>query len=124
LRWDKTKRYLAEIRTLYDQGRALLQKPDDPVLLDRKRLESARGFLVYVARTYTTMLPYLKGVHLTIDSWRAHQDEEGWRISDDGGVPLEEAPDTAPGRVKAVPRLVRDLEALEELTMAEEPPAI
>jgi hypothetical protein len=124
LRWDKTKRYLAEIRTLYDQGRALLRKPDDPVLLDRKRLESARGFLVYVARTYTTMLPYLKGVHLTIDSWRAHRDEEGWRISDDRGVSREEASDTAPERVKAVPRLVRDLEALEELTTAEEPPAI
>jgi hypothetical protein len=77
-----------------------------------------------VAQTYTTMLPYLKGVHLTIDSWRAHRDDEGWRIKEDRGSPLEEEPETAPSQVKVVPRLARDLEALKELTVAEEPPEI
>jgi hypothetical protein len=70
------------------------------------------------------MLPYLKGVHLTIDSWRAPHDDEGWRIKEDKGSPLKEEPETAPSQVKAVPRLARDLESLEELTVAEEPPEI
>lgn len=86
MRWDQTKRFLGDIRTLYNEGQALVEKQGDPVMLDRKKLERTQGFLVYVARTYTTMLPYLKGVHLlTIDSWRAHRDDEGWRIKEDEG---------------------------------------
>lgn len=47
-------------------------------MLDWKKMESAQGFLVYMARTYTTaMLLYQKGVHLTIHSWWANRDEEG-----------------------------------------------
>ena len=43
------------------------------------RMEFIRGFLVYVYRTYRSMTPYLKGVHLNMDSWRPYGDEEGWR---------------------------------------------
>jgi hypothetical protein len=43
-----------------------------------KTAESFRGFLVYVAHTYTAMVPYLKGIHLSLDSWRANRDEDGW----------------------------------------------
>jgi hypothetical protein len=68
------------------------------------------------------MLPYLKGLHLTIDSWRGNRDEEGWRSSEDGGNLMEEIPDCAPSQVKAVPCLENDLQALEELTALEEPP--
>ena len=32
-----------------------------------KRLECIRGFLIYVARTYKWIMPYLKGLHLKID---------------------------------------------------------
>jgi hypothetical protein len=46
MRWDRTKRFLGDIRTLYDEGQALVEKPGDPVMLDR---ESTQGFLVYVA---------------------------------------------------------------------------
>ena len=35
-----------------------------------KILECIRGFLIYVARTFKWMTPYLKGLHLTIDVWR------------------------------------------------------
>ena len=35
-----------------------------------ENMESIRGFLVYVARTYRYMNPHLKGMHLKIDSWR------------------------------------------------------
>ena len=34
-----------------------------------KRLEFIRGLLVYVARNYKEFMHYLKGLHLTIDSW-------------------------------------------------------
>lgn len=50
--------------------------------------------------------------------------KKGWRIKEDGGSPLEEEPESAPSYVKAVPRLIRDLEALEELMESEEPPQI
>ena len=36
--------------------------------------------MVYVARTYQYMNPYLKGFHLTLDSWRPFQDNEGCLI--------------------------------------------
>ena len=35
-----------------------------------KILECIRGFLIYVARTFKWMTPYLKGLHMTIDVWR------------------------------------------------------
>ncbi|KAI2495932.1 hypothetical protein MHU86_18586 [Fragilaria crotonensis] len=47
--------------------------------LPHKQAERIRGFLIYVSRTYKAMVPYLKGLHLTLDFWRANRDEEGWR---------------------------------------------
>ena len=44
------------------------------------RMDSIRGFLVYVSRTYRYMTPYLEGVNLTLYSWRPYRDEEGWRM--------------------------------------------
>ena len=35
----------------------------------QKRLELIRGLLVYVASNYKGVMHYLKGLHLTIDSW-------------------------------------------------------
>jgi hypothetical protein len=43
------------------------------------RLMQIRGFLLYVTRTYRYMTRHLKGLHLTIDSWRKGQYAEGWR---------------------------------------------
>ncbi len=48
--------------------------------MDRGRLEEIRGFLIYTARTYRWMNPYLKGLHLTIDGWRPDRDVDGYRI--------------------------------------------
>jgi hypothetical protein len=47
--------------------------------LDRKALESRQGLLLYVTWTYPTMVPYMKGFHLTIDRWRKGPDNEGWK---------------------------------------------
>ena len=46
-----------------------------------KDLESWRGYLIYVARMYTAMKPYLKGLHQTLDSWREYRGEDGWKLS-------------------------------------------
>jgi hypothetical protein len=43
------------------------KKPE--VWLPQAVLESGCGFLIYITRTYTTMIPYLKGLHLTINCW-------------------------------------------------------
>ena len=44
------------------------------------RMESTRGFLVYVSRMYKYINPYLKGLNPTLDGWRTYRDEEGWQI--------------------------------------------
>ncbi|KAI2508968.1 hypothetical protein MHU86_5463 [Fragilaria crotonensis] len=48
--------------------------------IPHKQAERIRGFLIYVSRTYTAMVPYLKGLHLTLDFWRGGRDNEGWKI--------------------------------------------
>ena len=48
-------------------------------LIDYKKLESRRGFLLYVSWTYTHMTLYMKGFHLTLDGWREDRDAEGWK---------------------------------------------
>ncbi len=45
--------------------------------LDHKELPSDRGFLVYATRPYPSMVLYLKGVHLSLETWRGGRDEEG-----------------------------------------------
>ena len=46
---------------------------------DYKEMQQGRGFLVHVTLTYPTLVPFLKGVHLNLDSWRKGRDEEGWK---------------------------------------------
>jgi hypothetical protein len=45
-----------------------------------------RGFLMYVGRTYTWMNPYIKGIHLMVDSysWKPGRAEDGfkWRTKE------------------------------------------
>ena len=48
--------------------------------LSHKELLTDRGFLVYVTRTYSAMIPYLKGFHLTIEMWRGGRVLEGWKL--------------------------------------------
>ena len=45
--------------------------------LDFRKLERDRGYLVYISRTYRSMVPYLKGIHQTLDSWRSGRNEDG-----------------------------------------------
>jgi hypothetical protein len=84
-RWDKTKSKLDWIaRTLSGERGADIAQDCPRGQVPHKQLESIRGFLVYVARTYTTMVPYLKGIHLTLDFWQAGRGRDGWPVDDDG----------------------------------------
>ncbi len=135
-------------------------------IFEFKKLESERGSLVYVMRTYPAMKPYLRGIHATLDSWHPDRDKDGWKMPPkkkqkgnreaDVLAPLQvedlhgyeddctdwcdkwttprplnhgnnendgdEEGNKAPARVRAVPRLTTDVEALLELSSAEAPP--
>lgn len=54
---------------------------DNKGMLDRKNLEKGRGFLVHLSRTYPVLVPYLKGIHNVLESWRKGRDEDGWKFS-------------------------------------------
>ena len=70
-RWDKTRQVIAELMTMEREGR---------YGMSRERMDSIRGFLVYVSSTYKYMTPYLKGVNLTLDSWIPFRDKDRWRL--------------------------------------------
>ena len=43
--------------------------------MDRDKLNIIRGFLMYMSITYQDMNPYIKGLHMSLDSWRLLIDE-------------------------------------------------
>lgn len=62
-KWEKSRRYIGEIIVELKSSRGVL---------DFKGLERKQGFLIYITRTYPSMVPYLKGIHQMLDSWRPH----------------------------------------------------
>jgi hypothetical protein len=119
-RWEKMKRIILWIEEE--------MKGSDTI--EFKTLERHRGFLIYVGRTYPVVIPYLKGIHLSLDSWRPWRKDDGWKMMQ---VEInhvlrerntEQAPSEskAPARVRWVPRLVEDIRALKLFTAAEKPP--
>ncbi len=67
--------------------------------LPHKELLVDRGFLVYVTRLYPAMVPYLKGFHLTIETWRGGRDAKGWKLPASDEDSLEELEDKDATRV-------------------------
>lgn len=139
-KWLKMKRIIAKWSDVLDQGTENL---------NHKELLSDRGFLVYVTRAYPSMIPYIKGFHLTAEMWRGNRDNEGWKLPvterfDEKGKPREEVDEQddddealkhrlrhrvprtlhAPpsGLTPPAPRLREDLRALTILTAADSPP--
>jgi hypothetical protein len=115
--------------------------------LDFKRLRSDRGFMVYVTQAYPGMKPYLKGFHLSLETWRGNRCADGWK---EGGENMEDEAEATPqdmeemkhhlvvvegqggradksnggpssGITFAVPRFKEDLEALMVLTRDKQP---
>jgi hypothetical protein len=122
-RWIKTKEIIGWIQ----------EEINTSDTIEFKTLERHQGFLIYMSCTYNVLTPYLKGIHLTLDSWRPWQKDDGWKMtmskiqaalaekgSEDqellrsGGKSLE--------RVKWVPRLKDDIRALSMFTDTKEPP--
>jgi hypothetical protein len=110
-KWEKSRRYIGEI---------ISELKNSDGILDFKALERKRGFLIYVTRTYPSMVPYLKGIHQTLDSWRPNRDKDGWKLTMKEIARLrrrgrEEEQGEPPTEVKEAPRLRDDLEALRFL---------
>jgi hypothetical protein len=76
-KWEKTKRLISEMLEM-------VSKDYYPLA----RLLQIRGFLMYVVRTYPWINPYMKGMHLTIDSWRPLRGLDGYKLQ---GKELENA---------------------------------
>jgi hypothetical protein len=119
-RWDKTVSIIKWIREAMDAEDGF----------EFKTLERYRGFLVHVARTYPVMTAYLKGIHLTLDSWRPGRGDDGWKLTRaEREAMLEDDPVTLPADqntpkfVKSVPRLKGDIEALTLFTQTSLPPS-
>jgi hypothetical protein len=123
-KWDKTKRWIGWLNEELTKGD----------YIDYKELERCRGFLIYVSRTYKPFIPYLRGIHKTIDSWRPFRDTDGWKLTlteieaaieaDDAYVGNESKKESAGKKVKAVPRLRGDVRALTVLTESSVPPKV
>jgi hypothetical protein len=58
-KWGKTKRLIAEMQEMVARD-----------CLPLTKLLQIRGFLMYVVCTYPWINTYIKGLHLTIDSWQ------------------------------------------------------
>jgi hypothetical protein len=136
-RWTRTKAIFRNLEEVLES---------DTPEFTHKQLLSDRGFLIYVARTYSTMVPYLKGLHLTIEHWRDDRDAEGWpgkkkRKRTDAEIldPFEDKmnmsqsirdivegsdPTVPPILVTAVPRMKADVMCLMEFLFKSETPSI
>ena len=136
-RWDKIRRkirWLGREAGLSDEFTVV---DPEKVELDRstardgmihfKTTERLVGFVVYAAQTFTAFVPYLKGIYLTLNSWRNGRDRDGWMTPEglrDARMGLKEPDGEHPEWVRMVPRFKLDLEALMKLTAYEVPPDI
>ena len=90
-----------------------------------KELERCCGFYINVSRTYRPFIPFFRGVHQTLESWRDWQGIDGWKLTDQeikyaklekeglDGPPAESGAVHIGkgGEVKAAPRLFAQCEA-------------
>ncbi len=135
-------------REKWKKGQVIIQEIHSNFLsagtFDHKKLERHRGFLVHLSMTFTSITPFLKGIHLTLDLWRERRGSDGWKLSDkewremllhdmethegtdegDWVSVLENKADSPPKQVKAVPCLEGDLSALTEIFKQEQPPKV
>ena len=125
-KWDKARKIIAKWINVVSFG----------AVVDRKELERDRGFLVHLSMLYPSFTPYLKGFHLSLESWRPDRDKDGWKLpvndwirlkqhlQDKGELSFDFPIDhtQAPTSITVAPRLVDDLKALEHLLSDSTPP--
>lgn len=91
-KWDRMKDIVRKLLGRVQAG---------DTFVNHAELSLDRGFLVYLCQAYPAMTPYLKGIHLTLETWRGGRNEEGWKLPPkDSG---EEREDTWE-EVEAMPR--------------------
>ena len=144
---DNSNVYVSTSEAKWNRGKAIVwswikvyvehddKKLKDEPSFNHKQLEQGRGFLVHLGNTYPWLMPRLKGLHLTLDSWRPGRDSDGWKVKtsveestmDTGRRNADEmcgvqqyAPKS--GVVQAVKRFRWDLLALGNLLADEHPP--
>jgi hypothetical protein len=127
-KWMRAKNVVKSLQEGLDEHQA---NPDSEGL-DISVLERHRGFLVHMQQVYPSLTPYLKGLHLTIDSWRDNRDAEGWKIPGavsaypegywDESLEHEPSQTLRPRYVLPVPRYSSDLQALQSLLAPCDPP--
>ena len=132
-KWDKGKKIVSDWLEEFNNS-------EDGSLV-RKPMLSGRGFLVHLSRTYPALVPFMKGVHHTIESWRRGRTADGWKFSRDdwrvflGDISqvksefevimnayLAEGDSDAPIKVKGVGRLERDLKSMLAIMESLSPP--
>jgi hypothetical protein len=131
--WEKTRRKIRWFASYL----GLVPKDDDKEQLEKDRkacpwgrlphntAESYQGFLVYVSQTYSAMVPYLKGIQMTIDSCHPHCDADGWKNTSTVEARCETEEQEKPPRfVKTVLRLKQDLEVLLDFRSLDKPPKV
>ena len=90
-----------------------------------KTAESIVCFLVYVAMTYKSLIPYLKELYLSLNSWRKNRDNKGWKLLGKRKREKLKKGDLESALlewVETVPLLQDDMEALMRLTSATQAP--
>eukprot|EP00957_Ditylum_brightwellii_P016718 1257883-Ditylum_brightwellii.AAC.1 len=77
-KWNKFVKYIEDWLAVCVDAENNGKKPE----FNRKLQESGRSFVVHISRTYPAMVPYLKRIHLTLESWQAKRDNDEWNYSD------------------------------------------
>jgi hypothetical protein len=79
----------------------------------------------FLFQTNGEMVPYLKGIHLTINSWQPEQNEDRWKSTSTVETKCEmEKREKPPKLVRMVPRLCLDIEVLLDFTDQEKCPKV
>ena len=47
--------------------------------LYKDKMEWKMGFWVHLAMAYPLIVPFLRGLYLTMNSWRTKRDRDGWK---------------------------------------------
>jgi hypothetical protein len=137
-KWDRLKEICQHWHAVIQGGETML---------DYKKLLLDRGFLVYITQAYPSMKPYLKGFHLSLETWRGNCDAEGWKkrnnspmdnewekgtacsledvklqaLCQDAGDLSSYCKEPPSGKMTVLPRFKQDLEALLLLTKSKHP---
>ena len=113
-KWDRMKAICSHWLSILQSGE---------VDLEYKKLLSDRGFMVYAVQPFPCMMPYLKGFHLSLETWRGGRDEEGWKLGAKAtAVGIEVEDECAPTQVEGLSEMASAVwhHALENRESGEE----